>query len=182
MNDYSNIAEYSVTKKRGKLYNVAKIVAPIVTGVIPILYSVILLFAYGFPPYPIAIIGLSLLLLFFTASCFRRIDYDYRMIGSELSFSIVYNRRKRKELGSIDVSRLEKIVPYDGKYADEIDEEDFDKVLTYCSSPDDPDVYCAVDVDEEKNTRMLYLFNPSERMLQLIKQYNRRAVITLPKE
>ncbi len=182
MNDFSNIAEYSVTKKRSKLYNVARFVVPIVTGVMPILYSVIMLFAYGFPPFPFAIIALSVLLLFFTAGYFRRIDYDYRIVGNELFFSVVYNRRKRKELGSIDISKLDKFAPYSGIYYDEAVKDSYVKVYDLSSSVTDPYVFYAVEKDEESENKTLYIFNASEKMLKLIKLYNRRAIITYPNE
>ncbi|MBQ7780133.1 MAG: hypothetical protein IJ404_06525 [Clostridia bacterium] len=182
MNDYSSITEYSVTKKRSKLYNVARIVAPIVTGVVPILYSVFMLFAYGFPPYPIPIITLAVLLSFITARYFRRIDYDYRIVGNELFFSIVYNRRKRKELGSIDISLLDKFAPYSGKYYDEAASASYVKVYDLCSSVTDPYVFYAVEKDEESGSKTLYIFNASEKMLKLIKLYNRRAITDYPNE
>ncbi len=182
MNEFSNIAEYSVQKSRSKLFRIMKVVTPIVTGVVPILYSVLMLLAYGFPPFPFVIIALSVFLLFFTAGYFRRIDYDYRIVGSELFFSIVYNRKKRKELGSVDITRFEKIAPYAGKYADEADAAEYDKIYDLSSSPNDPYVFYAVEYDEENNTRTLYLFNASEKMLKLIKLYNRRAITDYPNE
>ncbi|MBE6581708.1 MAG: hypothetical protein E7648_00400 [Ruminococcaceae bacterium] len=182
MNEFSNIAEYSVQKTRSKLFYVAKVLTPIIVGVVPILYSIYMLLAYGFPPYPFFIIFLSIVLVVISLNYFRRIDYDYRIVGSELFFSIVYNRKKRKELGSIDLIRLEKIAPYAGKYADEAENAEYDKVYDFSSSPNDPYVFYAVEYDEDNNTRTLYLFNASEKMLKLIKLYNRRAIIDYPNE
>lgn len=182
MNEFSNIAEYSVTKERSKLYNVAKVITPIIVGVVPILYSIYMLLAYGFPPYPFFIIFLSIVLVVISLNYFRRIDYDYRIVGSELFFSIVYNRKKRKELGSVDITRFEKIAPYAGKYADEAESTEYDKVYDFSSSPNDPYVFYAIEYDEENNTKTLYLFNASEKMLKLIKLYNRRAITEYPNE
>lgn len=182
MNEFSNIAEYSVQKSRSAFYRVMKIVVPIVTGVMPILYSVLMLFAYGFPLFPLAIISLSVLFLFISARNFRRIDYDYRVVDNELYFSIVYNRKKRKELGSIDISRLDKFAPYSGTYYDEAAGNSYVKVYDLSSSVTDPYVFYAVEKDEESGNKTLYIFNASDKMLKLIKTYNRRAIITYPNE
>ncbi len=182
MNDYSNIAEYSVQKSRSTLYRVMKIVTPIITGVFPILYCVFILGAYGLLIGPIVIIELSLICLFFSLRFFRRIDYDYRIVGSELFFSVVYNRKKRKELGSVDISKLEKIAPYSGTYYDEAVKDSYVKVYDLSSSVTDPYVFYAVEKDEESGNKTLYIFNASEKMLKLIKLYNRRAIITPPNE
>ena len=104
------------------------------------------------------------------------------MVGSELFFSTVYNRRKRKEMGSIDISRLEKFAPYAGKYYDEAANGSYTKVYDFSSAPDDPDVYYGVEVDEDSGCSTLYIFNASEKMLRLIKTYNRRAITVHPNE
>ena len=92
------------------------------------------------------------------------------------------NRKNYKELGSVDITKFEKIAPYAGKYADEAESAEYDKVYDFSSSPNDPYVFYAIEYDEENNTKTLYLFNASEKMLRLIKLYNRRAITEYPNE
>lgn len=182
MNDYSNIAEYSVQKSRGVLFNICKIAVPIVSTVLSLLISNLLLGAYGLIVGMLSLIVLLAFSIGYSCFYFRRIDYDYRIIGNELFFSVVYNRKKRKELCSVDISTLEKIAPYAGRYIDELEKESFDKVRDLSSSLSDPYVFYAVEKDEESGNKTMYIFNATEKMLKLIKLYNRRAIITPPNE
>lgn len=182
MNDFSNIAEYSVQKSRSAAFSIMKIAVPIISALLSALISNLLVGAYGLL---IGVLSLIVLLTFsigYSAYYFRRVDYDYRIIGNELCFSVVYNRRRRKEICTLDISTLEKIAPYAGKYIDDLEKESCDKVCDYSSSPSDPYVFYAVKNDEEKKIKTIYLFNASEKMLKLIKLYNRRAIITPPNE
>ena len=113
---------------------------------------------------------------------FRRIEYDYRMIGSELTFSVVYNGRRRRELGSIDVSKLEKFAPYTGKYFEDAEKDTYSKVYDFSSSPSDIYVYYGIEINEDSGEKTLYIFNASEKMLKLIKTCNRRAITVYPNE
>ena len=182
MNEFSSIAEYSVKKTRNAVFGVMRILLPIVSIILSAFISNLIVGKYGLV---FGLIALAVLLsssLIFFSIYFRRVDYDYRMIGSEINFSVVFNRRRRKELCVLDVSTLEKIAPYSGKYADEAEKENYDKICDYSSSPSDPYVFYAVQSDEESKVKTLYLFNASEKMLKLIKTYNRRAVINYPNE
>ncbi len=182
MNDFSSIAEYSVKKSRSVLFNVCRIAVPIISTLLSVYISDLLVGAYGLIIGVISLIVLLAFSLGYSAIYFRRVDYDYRIIGSELHFSVVYNRKKRKELGMLDVSRLDKFAPYCGKYLDEAEKDSYDKIYDYSSSPSDPYVYYAIEIDEENKTKAIYLFNASEKMLKLIKLYNRRAITDYPNE
>ena len=182
MNERTNIAEYSVKKSRSTFFLIMRIVAPILSVLISIFISNMIV---GMYELLIGIISLIVLLsssLLFLTRYFRRIDYDYRIVGSDLFFSAVYNRKKRKELGSVDITKLEKIAPYTGKYADEADEGTYETVHDFSSSPSDPYVFYAIEYDDENKTKTLYFFNASEKMLKLIKLYNRRAITDYPDE
>lgn len=182
MNEFSNIAEYSVQKTRSAAFHILKYALPIISIALSVVLTVLITSIYGLVFGILAFFLLPTCAIAYCVIRFRRIDYDYRMVGSELFFSIVYNRKKRKELGSVDITRFEKIAPYAGKYADEAESTEYDKVYDFSSSPNDPYVFYAIEYDEENNTKTLYLFNASEKMLKLIKLYNRRAITEYPNE
>lgn len=181
MNDFTNIAEYAVTKQRSRLFNVMKYAVPILFCVFPIIAALIF-GGFGYITSPIVLVEISIVSTIYSAYYFRRIDYDYRMVGSELYFSVIYNRKKRKELGSVDVSKLEKIAPYTGKYYDEALSGSYTKVYDFSSAPDAPDVFYGVEKDDESGEMTMYIFNASDKMLKLIRTYNRRAIINYPNE
>lgn len=182
MSEFSNLAEYSVKKSRSAFFRVTKIAVPIISIVLSIFISNMIVGIYGLLIGVISLVVLLASSLIFSAKYFRRVDYDYRIVGGELFFSVVYNRRKRKELGSVDIAKLDRIAPYAGEYLDELEKVSCDKIYDFSSSPNDPYVFYAVQNDEENKTKALFLFNASEKMLQIIKLYNRRAVITYPNE
>ncbi len=176
MNDFSNIAEYSAQKKRSKAFNICKTAVPISFGALSVITANFIVGTYGFTLGFLAFVVLIASSMSFSAIYFRRVDYDYRIVGNELYFSIVYNRKSRRELGYTDISKLERIAPYRGKFKEEADKTGYDKICDYSSSPDDGDVYYAVENDEENSIKTIYLFNASKKMLKLLKLYNRRTV------
>ena len=182
MNERTSIAEYSVKKSRSKFFCIMRAIAPILSVLISIFISNMIVGMYGLITGIIFLIVLLSSSLIFCARHFRRIDYDYRIVGSELFFSVVYNRKKRKELGSVDLTKLDKIAPYAGKHLDELENISIDKLHDFSSSPSDPYVYYALETDDDSKTRTLYLFNASDKMLKLIKTYCRRAVTEYPNE
>lgn len=107
---------------------------------------------------------------------FRTVHYDYRIVSNELFFSVVYNRKRRKEIGSLDISKLDAIAPYDGKYRELAEKVSYDKIHDFSSSLDDPHVYYAVYTDEESGEKSIFFFNVSEKMLKLLKLYNRKTI------
>ncbi len=176
MSDFSQIAEYSVQKSRSKTFKVMKIAVPILSSVLPILAAVFIFGAYGYLTSPLTLILIAVISFIYSARFYRRVDYDYRIVGSELFFSVVYNRKRRKELGSLDISKLEAIAPYDEKYKELAERVSYDKIYDFSSSLNDPYVYYAVYNDEEKGEKSIFFFNVSEKMLRLLKLYNRKTV------
>ncbi len=182
MNEFSNVTEYSVTKTRSSFFNICKIAVPIFDAILSVTISHLISVNFGYIPGAAAFALFVIFSVVYCRTYFKRIDYDYRIVGNELYFSVVYNRKRRKELGGVDITKLEAIAPYEGKYLEEAEKETYDKIYDYSSSPTDPYVYYAVSYDDEIKTKTLYLFNASEKMLKQIKFYNRRAIISLPRE
>ncbi len=177
MNDFSNIAEFSAKKKQSAAFKVARVAVPLTSAILAVLISDIITGMYGLIWGILSLVLLIGSSLTYSLISFRTVEYDYRIVGSEISFSAVFNGKRRRELASVDISRLEAIAPYEGKHREDAERTEYDNICDYSSSPADPNVYYAVERDDEDGTRTLYLFNASEKMLKLMKLYNRKTVI-----
>ena len=125
----------------------------------------------------IATILLAILGLWFHARLFRSVEYDYRITDGELFFSEVYNGRRRKERFTLSIADFEMIAPYRDPHKASADRMTFDEIHDFSSSPEAADLYFGVYCDKEFSKRMLFLFEPSQKMLRLLSFYNRRTVV-----
>lgn len=172
MNDFSQIAEFSVQKKRSYAFKICKILFPILSCLLSVFISLMI-------PGILGTLFLIFAVAFSLCYChhyFRTVHYDYRIVSNELFFSAVYNRKRRKELGFLNISKLEAIAPYDEKHKELAERVSYDKIYDFSSSLNDPYVYYAIYNDEEKGEKSIFFFNVSEKMLRLLKLYNRKTV------
>lgn len=178
MNDFSQVIEYSVMKERGRYFPFLRILLPIISFIASVVIGILLFGLYG--PVIGAVMTLILLAvsLVFCSKRLRVVHYDYRMVQNELYFAMIINRKKRKELGSVNVSHLDTVAPYSEGYREEANRISYDKVYDFSSSVDSPNTYYAVDTDDDSSLKTIFFFTPSDKMLRAMKTYNRRTVIT----
>lgn len=175
MNEFSQYAEYSVQKNRSAVFQVFKYICPFICVLISILFCLLTVSFYG--PEISLIIGVALLVasLSLCFSFFKTIHYDYRITNGEIYFSKVINKRKRKELSSYEISKFEIIAQYSEKYTNIISS--CDAVYDYSSGVVNNYTYFAVISDTDTKIKSLIVFEPSEKMLNLMRFYNRNTVI-----
>ena len=178
MNEFSQFAECSVQKRKGKNHGTLKIVYTILITLLVLGLNVFLSFlALGFYAVITLVITLPLALAYCN-KIFAAISYDYRITEGEIFFSVVNNNARRKELGSFEIAKFEAIAPYKDSYKDSADRVTYVKEMDLTSSPDSENIYYAIFPDsEDHSSKTIIFFEPNEKMLKLLKFYNRGAVI-----
>lgn len=178
MNDFSLFTEHSVKKEQTKTVRLLKIVGPIVSVLLSAALSVLMIFVYGIELALLMFVVLLTVSLIICAKLTRTVSYDYRITEGELYFSEVYNGKRRKELFSLEISSLEAIAPYRDGYAESAMRASYSAVYDLTSSSDAEGVYYATYTSkEDSSSRILILFEPSEKMLKILKHHNRSTVI-----
>lgn len=178
MNDFSAFAEHSVKKSQSKHHHKLKIIYSILITLLIVGVNVFLSFLFlGF--YAIITLIITLILaLSYCNKIFASVSYDYRITEGEIYFSIVYNNNKRKELGSFEIAKFEAIAPYKDNYKESANRLTNVKELNMISSPDSDSIYYAILSDpEDHSSKTIIFFEPNEKMLKLLKFYNRNTVI-----
>lgn len=177
MNDFSSIAEYSVKKEQTRGIKALKVAGPLLSVLLSAAAGVLMVFVYGIE---LAILMFTVLLavsLIISARLTRSVSYDYRITDGEMYFSEVYNNRRRKELFSLEIASIDIIAPYRDQYLESAKRVNYSSLYDLTSSPEAENVYYAVYTSKEDSShRTLILFEPSEKMLKLLKHYNRGTV------
>ena len=178
MNDFSQFAEHSVKKECGENYSTKRTVYLILVIILVVGVNVFLsLLILGFYAFITLTISLPIAIMY-ARRIFADISYDYRITEGEIYFSAVYNNTKRKELGNVEISKFEAIAPYKDSYKDSADRITYVKTIDMTSSPDSDNIYYAVLTDpEDHSSKSIYFFELNEKMLKLLKFYNRSTVI-----
>lgn len=178
MNNISQFAEYSVEKKQSKAFYALRVACPIITFILSMSLFCVAVINYGFIISLIPGLAVIIVSVWYSVRTFRTVQYDYRITDGEMYFSVIYNKRKRKELLNLEIARLEAIAPYRDQYRESADRLSYTKVFDLTSSADSPYIYYAVLPDEEdRSDKTIIFFEPSEKMLKLLKLYNRSTVI-----
>lgn len=177
MNDFSQVIEYSVRRDQGKHFGFFRVFVPIIS-----IAAALIIGAFLFGIYGPAIGGLMTVVLIAVSSvfCIKRykiVHYDYRMVQNELYFAKIVNRKKRKELGSVNISTLDVIAPYNGSHKESANRVSYDNIYDFSSSINDPETYYAVETDDETSAKTIFFFTPSDKMLRAMRIYNRHTVI-----
>lgn len=178
MNEFSQYAEYSVTKYKSPLTPLYRALFFISSVLISVITTIVLINIIGFEIS--VIIGLVLIIasVFLSIYVFRSTQYDYTVTEGEIRFSAITNKRSRKELDILNISNFEIIAPYNDKYREICDRQDYTSVCDYSSGNLSENLYFAVyPSEDDPKDKTLYLFEPSERIIILMKFYNRKTVI-----
>lgn len=178
MNEFSQFAEHSVQKHQSKYFGVIRIIYPILIFLFTIAVNIFLSIALLGPFAVLSCAVMFVIEIIYCGKMFSTISYDYRITEGEIYFSTVYNNSKRKELGSVEISKFETIAPYKDQYKESANRLTYVKEINMTSSPESENIYFAVLPDpEDRSSKTIFLFEPSEKMLKLLKFHNRNTVI-----
>ena len=176
MDNALNYYEYSY--KRKKQFHLMR--ALIVLG-IPIVPPFIILAIFGLPAllfmsvYWMVSIAVIIYLLKFT-----RQEFEYIIAGGEMTFSVIYDNTRRKDLLTAKISEMTKIAPYEEKYLSELPARDTMKLFEICDSLKGEDLYFFT-TKHEKLGDILVIFNCTAKAAQIMRFYNRPNIVVKDK-
>lgn len=163
--------EWLVARKQTAMTAVLKaliVTAGVVVLLIGILFagrtmSISLLIGVG------AIVG-----AYFLSKSFN-IEYEYIFTGGELSVDKVIDQNRRKNVLTVDMQAIELVAKYQsGPMATYRNNQDL-KVTDYSSAKDPENVYAMVLTGGDH--RGIFLFDPNEKMLKMMRNYAPRKII-----
>ena len=164
-----NMCDFIVAKKKTVANRLGKI------GLLLLAFAIcftLLSFQYLIYAMPFAVVfvgfGVWYLWRFFS------VEYEYSVVGSELKVSIIYGQRQRRNMLLTASNRFESFGPYNSASAARLQAPDITERYVACSSLEDSGIYYAV--FPGKKGRAVLLFQPSEKMLRLIKRYAQRSI------
>ena len=105
---------------------------------------------------------------------FVSIEYEYTILGGDLSFEVIYGRRQRKKFYSTHLKNIEKLAPVDGK---PVTKENFRGVTreVFCASKmENPRTWYAI-IKEEGGEKTLLFFEVTDKAEKALRFYNSRA-------
>jgi len=180
MNDKLNYAEACVKKKKDAkirslkailttCYIVVPIAAIILTFAVPILRPFFML--------PLALTPIALAAVIPHTWCYTEIEFESILATGILTVSYVYNRRKRKKIVEIKVGEASAIVPYNDEYKATVDAKTDAVLYDARSSADARGIYAILfQTADGKDAKLL--FEPSDKMIGILRFFNRETVVT----
>ena len=98
-------------------------------------------------------------------------EFEYSLVNNEIDIDKIMDRKKRKRLTTVNVRQLDEfgVCKNSRELQKHLNDSNIKKIYA-CSGKDDEGVYYALYTDKEKRT--LLLFNPNEKMVNVIKKLN----------
>ena len=164
-----NMCDFIVAKKKTTANRLGKI------GLILLAFSIcfaVMSFQYLIYAVPIVVVFVGVGVWYLWR--FFNVEYEYSMVGSELKVDIIYGQRQRRNMLMTASNRFESFGPYNRASAARLQSPDINERYVACTSLEDSGIYYAV--FPGKKGRAVLLFQPSEKMLRLIKRYAQRSI------
>lgn len=120
-------------------------------------------------------IGVVLIILVFFLYPRLSVEYEYVFVDGQLDFDRITANSKRKTVLRIDFEQVELMAPYDSPALDNYKHIQMEK-KDFSSLNKDSKPYAIISSSGSK--KLIILFEPSEKMLNIIKQKNTRKVVT----
>ena len=117
---------------------------------------------------------LGIMILIWYLWRFASIEYEYTILGGELSFEIVYGRRQRKKYYAAKLNRIEKLSPVGGKVIGKNDFQGVTRELFCAAKMTNPRTWYAI-VKEESGEKTLLFFEVTEKAEKALRFYAGRA-------
>ncbi|MBE6712754.1 MAG: hypothetical protein E7580_04445 [Ruminococcaceae bacterium] len=105
---------------------------------------------------------------------FVSIEYEYTILGGEISFEAIYGRRQRKPYYSAQLKRIEKLAPVGGKFVSKADFQGVTREVFCAAKMNNPKTWYAI-VKEENGDKTLLFFEVTEKAEKALRFYNGRA-------
>jgi hypothetical protein len=103
------------------------------------------------------------------------IDYEYIYVDGQIDFDRITGKSKRKTMIRIDFEQVEIMAPSDSSALDSYKNMQLEK-RDFSSLSKDSKPY--VIIASSDNKKMRIIFEPSEKMVDIIKQKNARKLVT----
>ena len=130
----------------------------------------ILSLSISFLGFFLVLVGVAIIYGMIKAVASLNVEYEYAITNDELDIDKVTNRRKRKNMISCTLRRLEWFGKADDEFCDRYFNDKEVKNIYACTDPSGGYYYIITEVDLEK---VMVLFNPNEKMIEHIKNLNR---------
>ena len=157
--------------KRRKHFKEYAIICPLITvGVILSLFYYIFLSASILSGVGLAAVVLIWWGIYLLISNYN-LEFEYIITNGDIDIDVIFSRRKRKRLASFSLKDVEIIAPIN-----KLGDETFDNVIDASAHDKRYDVYYISANIKGQKTKIL--LNPSEKMLNIVKELNAKKVIT----
>ncbi len=124
----------------------------------------------------IFILLLGILILVWYLWRFVSVEYEYTILGGDITFEAIYGRRQRKKYYATPLKNIEKLAPVNGQA---VSKENFQGVTrqVFCASKmTNPKTWYAI-VKEENGEKTLLFFEVTEKAEKALRFYNGRAFL-----
>lgn len=164
-----NICDFIVTKKKTAANVWGRIATIFGAAVLCLVLLSIRVLIYAAPLILVCVgIGVWYVWRFF------HVEYEYAMVGGELKVDVIYGQRQRKNLLKTSANRFESFGPCNEAALARLQSPDITVRVNAVSSPDDEGIYYAVFPGEKGRTALL--FQPSDKILRLIRMHAQRSI------
>ena len=124
----------------------------------------------------LALVPILMWILIFYTWRYVNIEYEYYEESGVITFTKIYDNRARKKIISFSIRSAEVIMPRASEETERrVAEYDPKREYDFAISPDDPEAYTALFVNED-NERVAVSFTVNERLKKSLKFYNRSAI------
>ncbi len=168
--------EYVVKKKVEGKYALKRVLIILAYIVICIAEFVLCLASHIYQLFALA--PVSLWIIYYFTWPYFSVEYEYALSEGHITFSRIYDGRKRKEVFSERISRLDTVAPYKSEndevilsYAPTVE------YIAFSSEKTPVDPYFALFTDE-KGRKCVFFFEATNRSLRALKYYNQNTVMT----
>ncbi|NLL00548.1 MAG: hypothetical protein GX271_07790 [Clostridiales bacterium] len=120
-------------------------------------------------------LGVALIAVVFFFYPRLSVEYEYIFVDGQLDFDRITGKAKRKTMLRIEFEQVEIMAPFNSPALDSYNHIQLEK-KDFSSLSKDSKPYAII--ASADNKKMKILFEPSEKMLNMIKQKNSRKVIT----
>lgn len=124
----------------------------------------------------IFILLLAIVILVWYLWRFVSVEYEYTILGGDITFEAIYGRRQRKKYYSTPLKNIEKLAPVNGQT---VTKEQFQGVTreVFCAAKmKNPKTWYAI-VKEENGGKTLLFFEVTEKAEKALRFYNGRAFL-----
>lgn len=88
---------------------------------------------FNAPPLEILVLGAAGIGYYFLSACYK-LEYEYVVASAQIEFSIIYNRRRRRDVLTVSMDSISRIAPVNSDTERYIASQNVTKKYDFCSS------------------------------------------------